>query len=261
MRLAFARSLLPWRSGPALIGGMKFPLLSAAVAFLLLARAGAQLALEPQSFESEVTIKVGYHYLLTLPEGYDADPAKKWPLLVFLHGAGERGSDLNLLKKHGPPKLIAAGHKFEAVVVCPQVPTGDSWNAYGVKALIDQVRKDRRIDDSRIYLTGISMGGFGTFETIAQYPDLFAAAVPICGGPGANVVKFGAVKDLPIWIFHGGKDPVVPVAYSQMAYKWLQNMHAPNAKLTIYPEAQHDSWTKAYDDPSLWEWLFAQKKK
>jgi poly(3-hydroxybutyrate) depolymerase len=138
-----------------------------------------------QSFSGEVTLKVGYRYLLSLPEGYEADTAKKWPLLVFLHGSGERGDNLELLNKHGPPKLIAAGKKFEAIVVSPQVPNKNIWNAHGVKALIDDLAKKHRVDTSRIYLTGISMGGFGTWDTALAYPDTFAAIVPICGGAGS----------------------------------------------------------------------------
>lgn len=217
--------------------------------------------LVPQSFQSEMTLQLGYHYLLTLPEGYAADPAKKWPLLIFLHGAGERGSDLNLLKKHGPPKLIAAGQKFEAIVASPQVPAGEFWNPHGVKALVDTLKKAHRVDDTRVYLTGISMGGFGSFDTLCAYPDTFAAAIPICGGAGINVVKFNSIKDLPIWIFHGGKDPVVPVQFTDMAISWFKRAGAPNIKVTIYPEAQHDSWTQTYDNPEVWKWLFEQKRK
>lgn len=216
--------------------------------------------LVPKSFESQITLKLGYKYFLTLPDGYTADETKKWPLLVFLHGAGERGSELDALKKHGPPKLIAAGKKFEAIVVCPQVLSGEIWNPHGIKALVDEVKKSHRVDESRIYLTGISMGGFGTFETIAAYPEVFAAAIPICGGAGINILKFGPLKNMPVWIFHGGKDPTVPVAYSEMAKKWFERNKAPNVKLTIYPEALHDSWTQTYDDPEVWKWLFAQKK-
>lgn len=220
--------------------------------------AAAKLA--PQSFASQITIPLGYKYYLTLPEGYAEDTTKKWPLLVFLHGAGERGDDLNRLKVHGPPKLIAAGQKFEAIVVCPQVPEGEVWNPHGVKALVDEVKKSGRVDESRVYLTGISMGGFGTFETLANYPDVFAAAVPVCGGAGINVLKFAPIKDLPIWIFHGGKDSVVPVAFSEMAVAWFKRNKAPNVKLTVYPEVNHDSWTQTYDNPEVWKWLFEQKR-
>ena len=236
------------------------------LACLLLAHSASQSA-EPaikqvsQSFEGEVTMKVGYKYLLATPEGYESDSTKKWPLIVFLHGAGERGDDLNLLKKHGPPKLIAAGQKFEAIVVSPQVPSGEFWNPHGVKALVDVIKKSHRVDDDRVYLTGISMGGFGTFDTITQYPSVFAAAIPICGGAGINVVKFTALKNMPIWIFHGGKDPTVPVQFSEMAAAWFKRAGAPSVKLTIYPEAQHDSWTPTYDNPEVWKWLFEQKRK
>ena len=241
---------------------MNFRLLLSSLAFMSSTLLAEEMAdkLVPHSFTMEVTLKVGNKYLLTLPEGYDEKNSKKWPLLVFLHGAGERGDDLNMLRKHGPPKLIAAGHKFEAVVVCPQVTDGDKWNPHGVKGLVDVIKKEHKIDASRVYLTGISMGGFGTFETIAEYPDVFAAAVPICGGAGISVVKFGALKNFPIWIFHGAKDPAVPVAYSQSAYAWFQRGGDKNAKLTIYPDAQHDCWTETYENPEVWKWLFAQKR-
>jgi len=215
----------------------------------------------PQSFAGEVTIKLGYSYLLTLPDGYAAAPEKKWPLLVFLHGAGERGDDLNLLKLHGPPKLIAAGRKFEAIVVAPQVRKGEFWNPHGVKALVDAVRQAHRVDEDRIYLTGLSMGGFGTFETIAQYPGVFAAAIPICGGAGISVLTFNAIRELPVWIFHGAKDNTVPVQLSEMAANFFKRLKAPNVKLTVYPDAGHDAWTQTYDNPEVWAWLFAQRRQ
>lgn len=214
-----------------------------------------------QSFASEITLKLGYRYTITLPEGYAADASKQWPLVLFLHGAGERGDNLELLKKHGPPKLVAAGKKFEAVVVAPQVPAGERWNPHGVKALVDHLRAQYRLDAKRLYLTGISMGGFGTFDTITEYPDLFAAAIPICGGAGINVVKWDArFAKLPIWIFHGAKDTTVPPAFSEMAYNRLKATKGHRTKYTVYPEAKHDSWTETYDNPEVWDWLFAQKR-
>jgi predicted peptidase len=212
-----------------------------------------------QTFSGEVTLKVGYHYLLSLPEGYEADTAKKWPLLVFLHGSGERGDNLELLNKHGPPKLIAAGKKFEAIVVSPQVPDKNIWNAHGVKALIDDLAKKQRVDTSRIYLTGISMGGFGTWDTALAYPDTFAAIVPICGGAGVGFVMADRIKDLPCWIFHGDKDGAVSVDFSIRMHNALQKAGS-QARLTIYPGVGHDSWTQSYDNPELWTWLFAQKR-
>lgn len=242
---------------------MKRPLVLAALTFLSCSCPAADSggAFVSRSFAGEVTIKLGYSYLLTLPGGYESAPAKKWPLLVFLHGAGERGDDLNLLKLHGPPKLIAAGQKFEAIVVAPQVPKGEFWNPHGVKALVDTLRREHRVDADRIYLTGLSMGGFGTFDTIAQYPGVFAAAIPICGGAGINVLKFDAIRDLPIWIFHGAKDSTVPVQFSEMAANWFKRLKAPHVKLTVYPEAGHNAWTQTYDNPEVWTWLFAQRRK
>ncbi len=236
-------------------------LLLAALFAVPLLHAETPTAFQSKSFESEITIKLGYQYLLTLPDGYAADSSKRWPLVVFLHGAGERGSDLELVKKHGPPKLIAAGKKFDAIVVCPQVPAGEFWNPHGVKALVDAISKGHRVDAKRIYITGISMGGFGTFDTITAYPDTFAAAIPICGGAGINVVKFGPLKDLPIWMFHGAKDPVVPVSFSEMANAWFKRSGGgKNVKMTIYPDAQHDSWSQTYDNPEVWTWLFQQSR-
>ncbi len=223
--------------------------------------ADAQATFVPQSFTSEITLKLGYRYLLTLPSGYADDPQKKWPLLVFLHGAGERGDDLELLKKHGPTKLIAEGRTFEAIVIAPQVPSGEFWNPHGVNALVETIKRTHRVDEDRVYLTGISMGGFGTFETITHYPNVFAAAIPICGGAGINVVKFGAIRNLPLWIFHGAKDSTVPVQFSEMAAATLKRLNAPNYKFTVYPEAKHDSWTETYANPEVWDWLFAQRRR
>lgn len=213
----------------------------------------------PQSFEGEVTLKVGYQYLLALPEGYEADPAKKWPLLVFLHGAGERGDNLELLKKHGPPKLIAAGKKFEAIVISPQVLSSNIWNEHGVKALTDEIVRTHRVDTSRIYLTGISMGGFGTWDTALAYPGTYAAIAPICGGAGVGFVMAERIKDLPCWIFHGDMDKAVSVDFSIRMHDALKKVGS-EAKLTIYPGVGHDSWTRTYDNEEFWTWLFAQKR-
>jgi len=238
----------------------RFLLLSALMALSTATSTLHAQTLTAESFQAEVKVNVGYEYLLSLPEDYITAPAdKKWPLVVFLHGAGERGSDLEMLKKHGPPKLLAAGQKFDAIIACPQVPAGDIWNPYGVKALVDELLKNHRIDTSRLYLTGISMGGFGTWDTVMQYPDLFAAALPVCGGAGVKFILADRLKTLPIWIFHGGKDPVVEPAYSQRMFGALNKIGAP-VQLTMYPELSHDSWTRTYDDPKVWEWLFQQKK-
>lgn len=204
-------------------------------------------------------MKVGYRYLQYLPEAYETQPDKKWPLIVFLHGSGERGDNLEALKKHGPPKLIAAGHHFEAVVVSPQVPQQQIWNPQGVKALTDHLIQTLRIDADRVYLTGLSMGGFGTWETAMEYPDTYAAIIPICGGAGVRWVMADRIKHLPVWIFHGEKDTAVEPAFAKTMYDALKKIDG-DVKLTLYPEAGHDSWTATYDNPEVWQWLFEQRR-
>jgi predicted peptidase len=212
-----------------------------------------------EEFTGKVALDVGYRYLLALPDGYKSDEGRKWPLIVFLHGAGERGTDLETVKKHGPPKLIAAGQKFEAIVASLQCLPQQIWNPHGVKAVTDELIKTLRVDAGRVYLTGLSMGGFATWETAIEYPDTYAAIVPICGGAGVRFVMAERIKHLPVWIFHGARDPVVEPSYSKKMFDVLTKVGG-NVKLTMYPDAMHDSWTAAYNDPELWKWMFAQKR-
>lgn len=235
--------------------GMKLSLLAAFVCIGSIVYGGQG----ERVFQGKVELAVGYRYLLGLPEGYEADEGKRWPLIVFLHGAGERGEDLNLLKKHGPPKLVEAGNDLGAIVASPQVKEGEVWNPQAVKALTDELVATLRVDVGRIYLTGISMGGFGTWETAFSYPDTYAAIVPICGGTGVRWLLAERLKDLPAWIFHGAKDTVVPPEHSERIHTTLKQLGS-SAKLTLYPNAGHDSWTAAYNDPELWDWLMKQRR-
>ena len=212
-----------------------------------------------EAFDSEVTLKVSYRYLLSLPDGYQADNAKRWPLIIFLHGAGERGQELEMLKKHGPPKLIAAGQSIPAVVVSPQCAPGTIWNPHAVHALTQAMIGKHRVDPDRVYLTGLSMGGFGTWETAMEYPQTYAALIPICGGVGVRFIMADRIKHIPEWIFHGAKDSVVSPAFSQQMHQILSKLGTP-VQLTLYPEAQHDSWTATYNKPEVWAWLFKQKR-
>lgn len=202
---------------------------------------------------------MGYRYLQSLPKGYEVDQAKRWPLIVFLHGSGERGSDLQMLKKHGPPKLLAAGQALPAIVVSPQCAPNNIWNPHGVHALTQHILQTHRVDVDRVYLTGLSMGGFGTWETAMEYPDTYAALIPICGGAGVRFVMAERIKHIPEWIFHSEKDPVVDPAFSKRMKDTLTKLGAP-VKLTLSPEARHDSWTATYDNPKVWNWLFKQKR-
>lgn len=208
-------------------------------------------------FEKEITVKVKANYLLYLPEEYGKGD-KAWPLVLFLHGAGESGNDLEKVKKHGPPKLIAAGKKFPFIVVSPQSP-GFGWDAMTLNALLDDLMASYKVDRDRIYLTGLSMGGFGTWTLAAAHPEKFAAIAPICGG--GNPADAKKIKDLPIWVFHGAKDRTVPPSRSEAMVKALKGAGAEHVQFTLYPEAGHDSWTETYNNPDFYEWLLKQKRK
>jgi predicted peptidase len=217
-------------------------------------------SLKSASFQEEVKLQVKYEYLIALPEGYEADSSKRWPMVLFLHGSGERGEDLKKLKKNGPPQLIAQGQKIPAIVVAPQCLAEQMWNPHAVKALADEIQRLHRVDEDRVYLTGLSMGGFGTWEAAMEYPEEWAALVPVCGGVGVRFVMMSRITAIPQWIFHGALDPVIPVSYSQKMHDGLKQLGAKEVKLTIYPDAKHDSWTQAYAEPELWQWLFSQKR-
>src|SRR5437762_10876627 len=196
---------------PRKIGLKDLSRFSILIAFLFLASpaiAADKLAAAKQQnrhFEKEITVKVKLDYLLYLPEGYDKEE-KAWPLLLFLHGAGESGRDLNKVKIHGPPKLIEAGKSFPMIVVSPQSPRM-GWDVPTLNALLDEIVVTHKVDRDRIYVTGLSMGGFGTWGLAAAYPDKFAAIMPICGGGDAH--DAAKLKHLAIWVFHGAKDNVV----------------------------------------------------
>jgi predicted peptidase len=212
---------------------------------------------QPKHFEKEITIQVKANYLLYLPEEYGKED-KAWPLVLFLHGAGESGDDLEKVKIHGPPKLIAQGKKFPFVVVSPQSARG-GWNPDMLNALLDDVTANYKVDRDRVYVTGLSMGGFGTWALAAAHPEKFAAIAPICGGGyPADARK---IKDLPIWVFHGAKDTAVKPERSEAMVKALKEAGAEHVQYTLYPEAGHDSWTVTYNNPDFYEWLLKQKRR
>lgn len=208
-----------------------------------------------QSARLATQVKVELRYLLYLPRDYDQQ--ESWPLLLFLHGSGEGGDDLDLVKVHGPPKLIAAGQHFPFVVVSPQSPKDRWWEPIELVALLDEIDSKHKIDKDRVYVTGLSMGGFGTWRLAAYAPQRFAAIAPICGGGEPYWAKQFA--KLPTWAFHGALDEGVPLERSAEMVVALKKAGA-SPKLTVYPEAGHDSWTETYNNPELYAWLLAQKR-
>ena len=249
--------------------------ISLAAIAALFSLAGSAVAQDPapdsvqktKSFERTITKTVSAQYLLFLPTGYDAGSSKKWPLVLFLHGAGERGTNVWKVAVHGPPKIVKDKPDFPFIVVSPQCPAGQRWSNDVLLALLDDVTKEYKVDPSRIYLTGLSMGGYGTWSLGLAYPEKFAAIVPICGGGeriGVQVAgreKAAALKSLPVWAFHGAKDPTVPLAESERMVDALKKAGCKEVELTVYPEAQHDSWTESYNNPKLYEWFLAHQRK
>jgi predicted esterase len=197
------------------------------------------------------------HYLLYLPQGYATDTAKSWPLLLFLHGSGESGDDLAKVEVHGPPKLIKEGRQFPFIVVSPQTHREIGWQPDLLKEMLSDIKKKYRVDNDRVYLTGLSMGGFGTWSLAEKYPEEFAAIVPICGG--GDTARIWRLRYMPVWCFHGAKDNTVPIASSRVMVDALK-INNPGVTFTIYPDAGHDSWTATYNNDSLYTWLLAQKK-
>ncbi|QDT21628.1 prolyl oligopeptidase family serine peptidase [Gimesia chilikensis] len=230
---------------------------------LLMLMSGASIQAEEKAqsgkqgaAELKTTIPVNMDYLIYLPENYDEK--EKWPLMLFLHGAGERGDNLDLVTVHGPPKLIKNGKQFPFIVVSPQCPKEQLWQPVELTALLNDIEKNYKVDKDRIYVTGLSMGGFGTWSLAAYTPYRFAALVPICGGGEKFWVK--KIKHVPIWVFHGAKDGAVPLDRSQTLVDVLKKEKA-DVSFTIYPEAGHDSWTETYNNPEVYEWLLKQKRK
>ncbi len=182
-------------------------------------------------------------------------------MLIFLHGSGERGNDLEKVKVHGPPKLVAEGKQFPFIIVSPQCPTEERW-AYPagldlLDAILNEVSEKYRVDETRMYVTGLSMGGEGTWALAIAYPKRFAAIAPVCGRSFPERAE--RIKNLPTWVFHGAKDNVAPLEHSEKMVEALKK--SGNAvRFTIYPEANHDSWTETYNNPELFEWLLKQQR-
>jgi predicted peptidase len=249
-------------------------LLTAAALLALTARPSAQPAAASnpppsqmvEHFQFKRTESAKIDYLLFLPKGYEAKAEKRWPMILFLHGAGERGTDIWKVAVHGPPKNVTAQPDFPFIVVSPQCPENQVWSKDVLLALLDEVTVKYAVDTHRIYLTGLSMGGYGTWDLGMTYPERFAAIVPICGGGELISVmmslrdKGPALMSLGVWAFHGGKDPIVPLAESQRMVDVAKKMGMQDVKLTVFPEAQHDSWTEAYKNPELYEWLLKHER-
>ena len=225
------------------------------------------------SYESYVSAEgdtLPYRMLLS-----DYDTSSAYPMVIFLHGSGERGKNNESQLKWGAMNFATneVMKNYRPIVIAPQMNYGERWDNLTeegnfqdtpslsmklLKGLIDQLLGTMPIDKNRVYITGMSMGGFGTYDAIMRYPDLFAAAVPVCGGGDPKMAE--SISHIPMWIYHGAQDDVVPVSFSHDMVKALTEAGA-NPGYTQYPLAGHFAWVAAYDDDMLMPWLFSQRKK
>jgi predicted peptidase len=212
---------------------------------------------EPQSLTMGIRKTVPINYLLYLPKEYGLDQNRRWPVILFLHGSGERGNDLNKVKAYGPPKLIADGQDLPFVIVSPQVPERSTWDVDALDALLDDVVRQYAVDEERVYLTGVSMGGAGTWRLAIAHPERFAAIAPICGWGDPSMAR--RLSSIPTWVFHGAKDDQVPLRASEEMVEALKQA-GNEPRFTIYPDAGHDSWTPAYNNPDLFAWFLSHKR-
>lgn len=240
---------------------MRFALLLVVVPFIC-SCSEKTMAVETGFLTKTITDADGseHKYVVFVPKSYDAKTPT--PLVVFLHGAGERGEDNEKQVAVGlGPVVRKQADTFPAIVVFPQAKRNwklDESDLNRAIAELDAVEKEYNIDKSRVYATGLSMGGRGTWDIVCAQPDRFAAAAIICGF--FDLDRADALAKIPTWFFHGEADPVVPVTTSRDAVAKLKELKA-DVRYNEYPEVQHDSWLNAYDEPELFTWLFAQKRK
>ncbi len=234
------------------------------LALLLSACAGhgaiASPPLEPGQHPQAPVEAGGYAYQLYLPTGAAAaedDGEQRWPLLIFLHGSGERGSDIARVKVHGPPKIAERDPTFPFILVSPQLPAEEDWDLAKLDAIVDHATETLPVDPARIYLTGLSRGGHATWRWAAEEPGRFAAVAPVAGRGDPSTAC--ALIDTPVWAFHGDRDDVVTPEGSFAMARAIRACGGRESRLTIYPDLGHNAWDPAYDDPALYLWLLSHR--
>lgn len=204
-------------------------------------------------------IEGGYPYLLHIPAGYNRATTTHWPVIVFLHGSGESGNDIEKVKVHGPPKLVVEDIAFPFIVISPQAPSAaEGWEPEKLDAMLDDALKNLRADHDRIYLTGLSMGGIGSWRWASAQPERFAAVAPVAAR--GEISSVCAIKDVPVWAFHGDNDTIVKTDEGIAMVSALRACGG-TPRLTLYPATGHDSWTGTYADPALYMWMLHQRRK
>lgn len=209
--------------------------------------------------QNEQNAKVKYKYLLYLPKDYSTT-SKMYPLMIYLGGGSQRGADLNKLKAFGPPNLISKGQDFDFIIVSPQCPEGKTWTSEKwFDSLAISLIPKYRIDTNRIYVTGISIGGYGTWQVAMDHPEKFAAIVPLCGGVNdSDTANISKIKHLPIWTFHGTADDMIHIVETERIYKKLKMLKS-HIRFTSIKNGNHGI-QYLYEDPKIYRWMLKQKK-
>lgn len=209
--------------------------------------------------QQEVLVSENLRYYLFYPPEYETSPESEFGLLLFLHGGGEAGGEFEEVKKHGPPKMMAEGYPFPFLVLAPQNPNKKRWwNVQAIIELLDTIVAQNRVDPNRLYVTGLSRGGSAAWDLAVQYPRKFAALAVVCGmapTPYAHWMD----KEMPIWVFHGVDDPVIPVSESDTMVKKLKALRF-TVKYSRYEGVGHNAWYRAYTNDELYEWFNQQKR-
>lgn len=204
----------------------------------------------------------GYDFQLFIPQGFQDNAAerrgKNWPLLLFLHGSGERGSDVARVKVHGPPKHADENAAFPFILISPLLPAEQDWDLARLDRILRHALATLPIDPDRVYLTGLSRGGHATWRWAAAEPDRFAAVAPVAGR--GNPETACALKDLPLWALHGDRDDVVVPEGSFAMARAIRACGGRKSRLTIYPDLGHNAWDPAYADPALYLWLLSHRR-
>lgn len=223
------------------------------------ALAAAEKPLPGTQVEQSLKLKsaTSIPYLLYLPGGIDTKKPKKWPVILFLHGRGESRGPLSIVAKWGPPRMAARGDNLPYIIISPQCPADQRWTSLGqmtgVLELLGHIIKSFPVDTNRIYLTGLSMGGYGCWKIAAENSKLFAAVAPICGA--GNPEDGEKLKDLPVWAFHGTEDGAVPYQRSVEMIEAIHKAGGRKARFTTLKHVGHNSWSAAYATPELYEWF------
>lgn len=208
------------------------------------------------TFETTLTRKVSLPYRVYLPDGYSrTGPA--WPAILFLHGAGERGTDLSWVERNGPPR-VARERGLPFVVIAPQLAAGETWSSAAILALLDRIEGAYNVDTTRVYLTGLSLGAYGAYETAIAAPTRFAALLCISGA--GNPTEVCKLSHLPTWIVHGGKDDVIPSDWGRTMAQRLERCQG-DVRWQLEPDAGHDAWTKVYADTATYAWFLSHRTR